>query len=125
VLRLLQAAIPNYDFDLLLATDEWSVHSLLCCTHGVDTVQVAATLHKRWSHVLVDEGQDTNLCQFELVRQITGPHSKLFMVGDPDQVREQHTFHGGADKLSIARHSMFGEGLLPQARAVFCTLWQQ
>jgi superfamily I DNA/RNA helicase len=39
--------------------------------------------------VLVDEGQDTNLCQFELVRQITGPHSKLFMVGDPDQVRER------------------------------------
>jgi hypothetical protein len=50
------------------------------------TVQVAATIHKRWSHVLIDEGQDTNLCQFELVRQITGPRSKLFMVGDPDQV---------------------------------------
>lgn len=51
-------------------------------------LQVRAELHRRWRHVLVDEGQDTNLCQFELVRQITGPNSKLFMVGDPDQVRD-------------------------------------
>lgn len=49
-------------------------------------LQVRATLHQRWSHVLVDEGQDTNLCQFELVKQLTGLNSSLFMVGDPDQV---------------------------------------
>ncbi|KAF6254184.1 P-loop containing nucleoside triphosphate hydrolase protein [Scenedesmus sp. NREL 46B-D3] len=42
-------------------------------------------VHGRWQHVLVDESQDTNLCQFELVRQLTSPSSSLFMVGDPDQ----------------------------------------
>lgn len=53
---------------------------------GVVTLQVRSEIHRRWKHVHVDEGQDTNLCQFELVRQITGPDSTLYMVGDPDQV---------------------------------------
>lgn len=48
--------------------------------------QVLSKLHGKWQHVLVDEGQDTNLCQFELVNQITGPQAHLCMVGDPDQV---------------------------------------
>jgi superfamily I DNA/RNA helicase len=55
----------------------------VCLTAG----QVKAAVHARWSHVLVDESQDTNLCQFELVRALTSPSSSLFMVGDPDQVR--------------------------------------
>jgi superfamily I DNA/RNA helicase len=49
--------------------------------------QIKAAVHGRWQHVLVDESQDTNLCQFELVRTLTSPGSSLFMVGDPDQVR--------------------------------------
>lgn len=50
------------------------------------SLQVRSEIHRRWKHVHVDEGQDINLCQFELVRQITGPDSTLYMVGDPDQV---------------------------------------
>lgn len=57
--------------------------------------QVLAALRSRWRHVLVDEGQDTNLCQFELVTSITGPQSNLFMVGDPDQVRGRVTSQWG------------------------------
>lgn len=50
-------------------------------------VQLRAKMHARFRHVLVDEGQDTNRCQFDIVRAITGPSSTLMMVGDPDQVR--------------------------------------
>ncbi|KAF8064493.1 uvrD [Scenedesmus sp. PABB004] len=51
----------------------------------VQSDRVRAALHERWSHVLVDESQDTNPCQFALIRAITGPQSSLFMVGDADQ----------------------------------------
>jgi DNA helicase-2/ATP-dependent DNA helicase PcrA len=46
-------------------------------------------LREKWarifSHVLVDEYQDTNACQYELLRRVTGEHRQLFVVGDDDQ----------------------------------------
>jgi DNA helicase-2/ATP-dependent DNA helicase PcrA len=46
-------------------------------------------VRRRWSHqfrqVLVDEYQDTNRCQYELLREITRDHRQLFVVGDDDQ----------------------------------------
>jgi DNA helicase-2/ATP-dependent DNA helicase PcrA len=43
----------------------------------------------RWArlfaHVLVDEYQDTNRCQYELLHAITRDHRQLFVVGDDDQ----------------------------------------
>lgn len=57
--------------------------------------QVRSSLHGRWSHVLVDESQDTNPCQFELVKALTGPGCNLFMVGDPDQVGHKGVRVGG------------------------------
>ncbi len=38
-----------------------------------------------FSHVLVDEYQDTNRCQYELLHAITRDHRQLFVVGDDDQ----------------------------------------
>jgi DNA helicase-2/ATP-dependent DNA helicase PcrA len=38
-----------------------------------------------WQHVLVDEYQDTNAAQYRLLRQLTGGHQNLCVVGDPDQ----------------------------------------
>lgn len=42
-------------------------------------------LQQRWRYFLVDEYQDTNFCQYEMVRLLAGPKPELFVVGDPDQ----------------------------------------
>ncbi len=47
--------------------------------------EVLARYQKRYQHVQVDEFQDTNLVQYELVRQIGGGYRNICVVGDPDQ----------------------------------------
>src|SRR5439155_10536840 len=42
-------------------------------------------LRTRFSHVLVDEFQDTNLVQYNLVRQFSEATRNLTVVGDDDQ----------------------------------------
>ena len=39
----------------------------------------------RYQHILVDEFQDTNLVQYELVKQLAGKEHNICVVGDPDQ----------------------------------------
>ena len=46
---------------------------------------VREKLQERYTHVLVDEFQDTNIAQYELVKLMSGKHKNLFCVGDPDQ----------------------------------------
>src|SRR4029453_1680091 len=40
---------------------------------------------RRFSHLLVDEFQDTNVLQYKWLRLLTGPHASMFAVGDDDQ----------------------------------------
>lgn len=47
--------------------------------------ETLATLRARWTHVHVDEYQDTNRVQYELVRLLSEPRGELFAVGDIDQ----------------------------------------
>jgi DNA helicase-2/ATP-dependent DNA helicase PcrA len=39
----------------------------------------------RYVHILVDEFQDTNIAQYELMKQLAGKYRNLCVVGDPDQ----------------------------------------
>ncbi len=40
---------------------------------------------RRFSHLLVDEFQDTNTLQYKWLRMLAGPHTAVFAVGDDDQ----------------------------------------
>lgn len=71
-------------------------------------LQVRAAFHMAKKHILVDEGQDTNLCQFELVSQITGPDTTLLMVGDPDQAI--YGFRGARSDLLQQRFDQMYQG---------------
>lgn len=55
---------------------------------------------RRFCHILVDEYQDTNHCQYRLIRLLAGEVQNLFVVGDPDQ-----SIYGwrGADLRNIMR----------------------
>ena len=46
---------------------------------------VLSAYQRRWSHVLVDEYQDTNPVQYRLLRLLTAQHRNLCVVGDEDQ----------------------------------------
>ncbi|MEB3195917.1 MAG: ATP-dependent helicase [Candidatus Sericytochromatia bacterium] len=46
---------------------------------------VAAALQARYTHVLVDEYQDTNRAQYELLKLLAGARRNLFAVGDDAQ----------------------------------------
>jgi len=46
---------------------------------------VLAKLQSRWSHVTIDEYQDTNKAQYEIARLIAGNAMNLCVVGDIDQ----------------------------------------
>ncbi len=39
----------------------------------------------RWSHLLIDEYQDTNMAQYEIVQKLVAKSHNLCVVGDPDQ----------------------------------------
>ncbi|MBI2859265.1 MAG: UvrD-helicase domain-containing protein, partial [Chloroflexi bacterium] len=47
--------------------------------------EVLEKYQSRYLHLLVDEFQDTNLVQYELIRQIGGKYRNICVVGDPDQ----------------------------------------
>lgn len=40
---------------------------------------------ERFQHIMVDEYQDTNHCQYRLIRLLAAKHHHIFVVGDPDQ----------------------------------------
>ncbi len=47
--------------------------------------EILKKYQERYVHVMVDEFQDTNLTQYELVKQIAGKYRNICVVGDPDQ----------------------------------------
>jgi DNA helicase-2/ATP-dependent DNA helicase PcrA len=72
--RLLRAGAMDFD-DILLQTAElFRLHP-----------EVLAHYRQRFTHVLVDEYQDTNKVQNELVIQLASEHRNVTVVGDSDQ----------------------------------------
>ena len=64
------------DFDaLLLETERLLANNEEICTK----------YSNRFRYILVDEYQDTNRCQYQLIRLLAGADGNLFVVGDPDQ----------------------------------------
>jgi DNA helicase-2/ATP-dependent DNA helicase PcrA len=52
----------------------------------LETVPEALRWYRHvWTHVLVDEYQDTNRAQYRIVQLLTEEHRNLCVVGDPDQ----------------------------------------
>ena len=47
--------------------------------------QIAQRFRERFSVIMVDEYQDANVAQFELLKELTGPHTYVCVVGDDDQ----------------------------------------
>jgi len=47
--------------------------------------EILSKYQERYLHILVDEFQDTNLTQYELIKQLGGKHRNICVVGDPDQ----------------------------------------
>jgi DNA helicase-2/ATP-dependent DNA helicase PcrA len=72
--RLVAAAAVDFD-DLLLLT-----------VRLFDEVpEVLRWYRGHFTHVLVDEYQDTNRAQYRIIRQLTAEHGNIYCVGDPDQ----------------------------------------
>jgi DNA helicase-2/ATP-dependent DNA helicase PcrA len=55
----------------------------------------------RFRHILIDEFQDTNPLQYEWIRQLSGPGTAVFAVGDDDQ--SIYAFRG-ADVANMQRY---------------------
>ncbi len=60
---------------------------------------------QRFSHILVDEFQDTNLVQFEIIRLLTPPQNNLFVVGDDWQ--SIYGFRGAVPENIIEFHKTY------------------
>jgi DNA helicase-2/ATP-dependent DNA helicase PcrA len=60
---------------------------LLCMTLRLldSNPDVRSYYQDQFSHLLVDEFQDTNLVQYEVLKRLVGPHRNLCVVGDDDQ----------------------------------------
>ncbi len=47
--------------------------------------EILARYQSRYRHVMVDEFQDTNVVQYELIKQLGAKYRNICVVGDPDQ----------------------------------------
>jgi DNA helicase-2/ATP-dependent DNA helicase PcrA len=77
-----------------------------------DHPRILARYQSRYAHILVDEFQDTNIAQYELVKQLAGRHRNLCVVGDPDQSIYSWRFADLRNILSFEKD-------YPEAKVVF------
>ncbi len=77
---------PIYQ-DLLCRNNALDFDDLLLLTLELfdDHPDVLERYQHKFKHILVDEFQDTNQCQYRIVKQLAKPHGNLCVVGDDDQ----------------------------------------
>ncbi|HPD60325.1 MAG TPA: UvrD-helicase domain-containing protein, partial [Thermodesulfobacteriota bacterium] len=66
----------------LLDFDDLILHPLLLFRSNP---QIKAKYQNRFTHLLVDEYQDLNLLQYLLLKELSGPGTNVWVVGDADQ----------------------------------------
>ncbi|NPV53778.1 MAG: ATP-dependent helicase [Firmicutes bacterium] len=86
--RLLE--LNAMDFDDLLVNTLWLLQS---------SDEIRLRYARRFRHVLIDEFQDLDPCQWEIVKLLASVHGNLFAVGDPQQ--EIFAFKGGAVGITL------------------------
>jgi uncharacterized protein (TIGR00375 family) len=79
---------------------------------GADEV-LAAAYRARWSDVFVDEYQDVDECQYQMLRLLTAPGSRVCAIGDPDQAI--YGFRGGDVGYFLRFQSDYGTDQVPLA----------
>ena len=77
-----------------------------------DNPQILNRYQSRYLHILVDEFQDTNIVQYMLMKQLTGKHRNLCVVGDLDQSIYSWRFADLRNILSFEKD-------YPEAKVVF------
>jgi DNA helicase-2/ATP-dependent DNA helicase PcrA len=77
-----------------------------------DHPQILDRYQSKYVHILVDEFQDTNIAQYELMRQLAGKYRNLCVVGDPDQSIYSWRFADLRNILSFEKD-------YPEAKVVF------
>jgi DNA helicase-2/ATP-dependent DNA helicase PcrA len=77
-----------------------------------DQPKILDRYQSRYVHILVDEFQDTNIAQYELMRQLAGKYRNLCVVGDPDQSIYSWRFADLRNILSFEKD-------YPEAKVVF------
>jgi DNA helicase-2/ATP-dependent DNA helicase PcrA len=85
---------------------------------------------RRFSHVMVDEYQDTNRAQYHLVELLSGSHHNVMVVGDPQQgvysfrgatiqnILDFETDHPDAEVIVLDRNYRSTQTILDAANAV-------
>lgn len=58
---------------------------LLKTLHLLQKEDIRAKYQNRWTHIMVDEYQDTNGVQYEIMRLLVGDKNNICVVGDVDQ----------------------------------------
>ena len=91
------------DFDDLLMKTVQLLH---------DHPQILNRYQSKYVHILVDEFQDTNIAQYELMKQLAGKYRNLCVVGDPDQSIYSWRFADLRNILSFEKD-------YPKAKVVF------
>jgi DNA helicase-2/ATP-dependent DNA helicase PcrA len=85
--KALKVAVKVYPLyrEKLLATNRIDFDDLIYMAREVlmEHEEVKERLQRRWTHILVDEFQDTSRSQMDLIKLLTS--SSLFVVGDADQ----------------------------------------
>src|SRR3546814_13190381 len=80
---------------------------------------IGKLIRQRWSHVMVDEYQDTNAIQLEIVYGLAGEQENIFIVGDPSQ--SIYGFRGSAPSTMTEFCKRFQRAKIIRLETNYCT----